>query len=155
MKNIKGQIAIEYIILISILLLFFQAIVYPNVDFSENLVTDVYNITQTKQSIDKLSLEIDSFASSSNYGKRLVYFYLPSSSSFFCDGSNIKYEIRVSPQEPRPNITACDRTSNICYFSKQLYIGTLNLTCDNIGPGYNGYLEIEKISTGDLNVKTP
>jgi uncharacterized protein (UPF0333 family) len=156
MKKNKGQIAIEYIILISILLLFFQSIIYPNINFSENVVKDVYNITQTKQSLEKLGDDLSSFSSTPGYGKRIVYFYLPSSSQITdCNNTNnyITYEIRVSDQEPKPNIEACDRTTNICTFYKSLSIGSAtDITCDNIGPGFNGYLIIEKKQNGDLNV---
>jgi len=159
MRNKKGQIAIEYIILISILLLFFQAIIYPNVNFSENMVQDIHGITQTKQSIDKLSNDLSSFVSSSGYGKRLVYFYLPTSSKIICDGTTIDYNITISSQSPQPNISNCRDVDNpnTCYFSKQLFIGSFSLNCpaDGIGPGYNGYLEIEKTSAGVLNVEIP
>ncbi len=156
MNKSKGQIAIEYIILISILLLFFQSIIYPNIVFSENVVKDVYNITQTKQSLEKLGDDLASFSSTPGYGKRLTYFYLPSSSQITdCNltANYIEYTIRVSEQEPKPNISACDRNTNICTFYKSLAIGyNTNIYCDKVGPGFNGYLVIEKLPNGDLNV---
>lgn len=156
MKNRNGQIAIEYIVLIAILLLFFQAVIYPNVTFSENMINDIYSITQTKQSFEKLGDDISSFSSTPGYGKRLVYFYLPSSSRITgCSGgvdSNITYTINISSQTPKPNISACDRNTNICTFEKQIFISGANITCENIGPGFNGYLSIEKFANGEFNV---
>jgi len=156
MKNKKGQIAIEYIILISILLLFFQAILYPNILFSENVVGDIYSITQTKQSIDKLGEDLSSFASSPGYGKRLVYFYLPDDAKIIdCNNTDksINYQIKISSQNPKPNISECDHTNNICIFKKYVSVGNESFTCENIGPGFNNYLVIEKSVSGAIDVK--
>lgn len=156
MKNIKGQIAIEYIILIAILLLFFQSVIYPNVTFSENMISDVYEITQTKQSMEKFGEDISSFSSTPGYGKRLFYLYLPKNASITsCNSaeSTINYQIKISPQAPQPNIANCNRATNICTFSKILYISSSPITCENIGPGFNGYLVVEKTSNGSIDVK--
>lgn len=165
MRRIKGQIAVEYIIFISVLLLFFQAIVFPNITFSENVVNDIYQATQTKQSVEKLANDISSFASSSGFGKRTVYFYLPSKGRIInCTDVggiyNIQYSVDISPQNPRPPIANCsyDAVKNVvvCNYSKSVYMGGGNLTCPaNIGPGYNGYLVIEKFNNGDVNVSFP
>lgn len=156
MKNRKGQIAIEYIVLIAILLLFFQSVIYPNVTFSENMVNDVYSITQTKQSFEKLGDDISSFSSTPGYGKRLVYFYLPPSSSITsCSGgadSKITYTINISAQAPKPNISECNRATNICTFEKQIFISEADIDCEVIGPGFNGYLSVEKLANGDFDV---
>lgn len=157
MKNIKGQIAIEYIILISILLLFFQAIIYPNIVFSENIVGDIYNITQTKQSIDKLGDDLASFASSPGYGKRLVYFYLPDNAKIIsCDSATktIEYQISISSQNPKPNISECDSATNVCTFEKFVSIGDVSFTCDEVGPGFNNYLVVDKTIEGDIDVSS-
>lgn len=153
MNNKKGQLAIEYIIFIAIVLLFFNIVLYPNIKYSENVVNDIYNITQTKQSVEKLGLEISSLASSPGYGKRFIYFYLPKSSSINCDNINktIDYIISISNQEPKPPITNCDPANNTCEFQTRVFVSG-DLICDAIGPGYNGYLTIEKSQNGDLNV---
>lgn len=154
MKSKKGQLAIEYIIFIAIILLFFNIVLYPNIKYSENVITDIYNITQTKQSIDKLGDEISNLASAPGYGKRAVYFYLPVSSRILeCNSidKKIVYQISFSNQEPKPPLSNCDHTDNTCDFSKFVHTEH-NLVCDSIGPGYNGYLSIEKYQNGDINV---
>ncbi len=158
MKNKKGQIAIEYIIFISVLLLFFQAIVYPNINFSENVITDIYNATQTKQSIEKLAEGISSFSSSSGYGTRSVYFYLPNNGEFkgCVQGggvTNLSYSVQLSQQNPKPSyISSCD-VNALCNFKRKIYIGKANITCTAVGPGFNGYLKITKEEDGDIIVE--
>jgi len=158
MKHIKGQIAIEYILFLAILLLFFQAIVYPNVNFSENVIKDVYGITQTKQSMDKLVNDVSTFASTPGYGARTIYLYLPDTAQIVeCDNvtKKLKYTILISNQEPKPNISACDRNTNLCTFNLPLFVSDADITCEAIGPGFNGYLQITKSNTGDLDVSRP
>jgi uncharacterized protein (UPF0333 family) len=154
MKSRKGQLAIEYIIFISIILLFFNTVLYPNIKFSENVISDIYNISQTKQSVDQLGHQLSSIASSPGYGKRKVYFYLPKTSMIInCESTlkRIEYQISFSDQHPKPPLSNCNHTTNKCIFYK--YIDTIsNIYCDKIGPGYNGYIYIEKLQSGDLNV---
>jgi uncharacterized protein (UPF0333 family) len=154
MRNKKGQLAIEYIIFIAIILLFFNIVLYPNIKYSENVITDIYNISQTKQSIDALGDQLSNLASTPGYGKRAVYFYLPKSSRILeCNNTDktIVYQISFSNQEPKPPLANCDHTDNTCEFYKIIHTDS-DLVCDLIGPGYNGYLSIEKSENGDLNV---
>lgn len=154
----KGQVAVEYIILISMLLLFFQAVLYPSVNFSENIIKDTSAITQTTTSINKLELSISSIVSSPGYGKRLTYFYLPKNSTLSCDENSIHYNITISNQKPIPPLTNCvisqDKPNVNCSFSKEIY-GTPKLSCVTLVSGYNGYLVIEKNENGEINVTPP
>ena len=152
----KAQISIEYLIFIAIFLLFFQAIILPAIYFSENVLKDTHAITQTYDNINKLSNNLEYFSNSVGYGKRIVFFYLPRESTLL-DCNNITkeiiYQIKISPQKPKPNISNCDYTTNICTFKKQLYIGNTNITCERLGPGFAGALTVTKDDvTGDLNV---
>jgi hypothetical protein len=155
-KNKRAQIAIEYIIFIAIFLLFFQSILLPSTQFSENIVLDVFYLTQTKENIDLLADNITGFSNSSGFGKRTVYFYLPKTSKIIsCDSTTkiITYEVMISSQNPKPAIPNCDKETNICTFEKILYIGDSNISCDSIGPGFGGYITIEKDElTGEINV---
>jgi hypothetical protein len=59
----------------------------------------------------------------------------------------------ISSQNPKPAIANCDNDTSICTFEKILYIGDSNISCDSIGPGFGGYITIEKNeTTGDIDV---
>jgi uncharacterized protein (UPF0333 family) len=157
-KKNKAQIAIEYIIFLAIFLLFFQAVIYPNITFAENVVKDVSDLTYTKRSIDSLASTVEQFSNSLGYGQRSIYFYLPSSSTLLdCNNitKTIEYDVKISDQKPKPKIQNCDPITNICFFKKELSIGNSNINCNRLGPGYNGFLIIEKDdATGDIDVHT-
>lgn len=145
----KGQLSIEIIVLLAIFLLFFQAMLLPSIEFSENVLKDTHTIVQTKKSIDSLSDNIEQFANSQGYGKRNIYFYLPSSAAISCDNTpRISYKLRISPQKPVP--AGCDYEGG-CGYTKNLYISN-NISCNNIGPGYNGTLTIEKSESGNITL---
>jgi len=156
-RNIRAQIAVEYLIFIAIFLLFFQAILLPSTTFTENVVTDVFNLTQTKENIDLLANNITSFSNSSGFGKRTMYFYLPASARILdCNNETkvINFQVLISNQNPKPALSSCNHQENICTFESKLYIGDADITCESIGPGYSGDIVIEKTELGVINVTT-
>ncbi len=150
----KGQLSIEVIILIAIFMLFFQAMLLPSIEFSENILKDTHAIIETKKSMDSIGSIVEQFANTNGYGKRLVFFYLPQNSQITdCNNATkeIHYKIQISNQKPIP--VGCDE-NGLCKFSKKLLI-TNTLSCQPIGPGYSGSLMVEKQSTGALSIETP
>jgi len=149
--NRKGQIAIEYLIFIAIFLLFFQAMVNPSINFAENVINDVQSVAVTQENVSKLADNISAFASSMGTGRVTMGFYLPKNATLAsCSPTEITYLVKISEMNPKP--VACLYSSD-CNFSKKIYIGTHNITCDVIGPGFTGDLIIEKnSSTGDFDV---
>ncbi|MFH0906026.1 MAG: hypothetical protein V1824_01665 [archaeon] len=150
-SKIKGQLAIEFIMLIAIFLLFFQAILLPSINFARNTVEDISNITLTASSVNKLQEVIESFNNSAGYGKVSMYLTVPSNAKIFCSNSPpaINYEIIISSQ--KPSIDKCNDSN--CFFSKTLDISSsANLSCEIIQNGFSGKVVIEKNLTGDINV---
>ncbi|MFA5745333.1 MAG: hypothetical protein WCX82_00650 [archaeon] len=150
MLNKKGQLAIELIILLAIFLLFFQSMILPSIEFSENVLKDTQAIVLTKKNIDSLSSNIEQLASQEGYGKRQVYFYLPNNTTLDCNAtaSEIDYTITISKQNPIP--TGCD-SNGVCNFKRDIYTNQ-SVTCDKIGPGYRGTVEIQKTNTGEISI---
>lgn len=152
MKN-KGQLSIEIIILLSIFLLFFQAMILPSIEFAENTIRDTHAIIQTKKGIDNLSDNVEQFSNSQGYGERNMFLYLPSNTTITdCNNSSktINYEIKISTQKPTP--VGCDE-NGLCKFSKKIYI-TNNLSCSKIGPGNSSHIIIEKTDLGNMIIST-
>ncbi len=146
----KGQIAIEYIIFIAIFLLFFQAVIKPSIDFAENIMSDVQSIAITQENVSRLADGVSSFASSMGTGKVTMNLYLPKNATITdCSSSAITYTITISNVNPKP--AACNNT-NFCEFTKAIFIGSHDITCDLIGPGFTGDVLIEKQATGDFDV---
>jgi hypothetical protein len=155
LNNKKGQLSIEFIVILAIFLLFFQSVILPAINFSENVITDVHNISQTKKNVDFLSANIESFSANVGYGERAIFFYVPSAATLVsCSNSpaKINYQIKISDQNPAPAVSDCNATTHTCLFSNELEIGNKSITCQEIGPGYVGGIIIEKSSSGDLDV---
>lgn len=147
--------SIEFIIILAIFLLFFQSVILPAVNFSENIITDIHTLSQSKKNIDFLSANINSFASEVGYGKRTIIFYLPSNATLVnCSNSpaQINYLVVISDQDPAPSSSDCNSSTHICSFSSDLWIGSKSITCQEIGPGFAGGVVIEKSNLGDVNV---
>ncbi len=155
--NQKGQVAIEYIVFIAIFLLFFQTAIKPSIDFAENILNDTYAIVETHNNIENLSQTIEGFSNSLSYGTRTMFFYLPNNSKIIDCNNNgtihfINYQIQISDTQPNPTTPDCNTTTDICTYSKQIFIGEKNLDCQPIGPGYSGPIILNKSQIGDISV---
>ena len=152
-KNIKAQISVEFIILLAIFMLFFQATILPTIEFSENIIKDTHSLSIASDNVSRLITHIENFSNSPGYGKRSVFFYLPENATItFCGGSenNIKYNVKISTQNPIP--LTCDSTGD-CNFTKNIET-SLDVSClpTKIGPGFSGNIILEKTSTGEIKI---
>lgn len=147
----KGQLSIEVIILLAIFLLFFQAMILPSIEFAENTLKDTHAIIQSKKSIDAISENLEQFASSSGYGSRIMFLYLPKNTIITdCNSisKEINYKILISTQRPTPAGCSVD---GVCLYSKKLNIFN-DLTCTTVGPGFSGHIKISKDKEGNLDI---
>lgn len=150
-KNIKGQISIEFIILLAIFMLFFQATILPAIEFSENIIKDTHSLSITSDNVSRLITHIENFSNSPGYGKRSIFFYLPENATITsCGGTNnnITYNVKISTQNPIP--LTCDNTGD-CNFTKKIET-SLDVSCNpnKIGPGFSGNIVLEKTNEGTI-----
>ncbi len=145
----KGQLSIEIVILLAIFLLFFQAMILPTIEFSENILQDTQAIVITKKNIDNLATNIEQLSNQEGYGQRKVYFYLPSNAIMKCNNTlkQLDYNITISKQQPIPS--QCDNMG-LCSFNKQLLVR--NIDCNAIGPGHKGIITILKKIDGNITI---
>jgi uncharacterized protein (UPF0333 family) len=144
-KKSKGQIGIEFIVLIAMLLLFFYSMLLPTVEFSETVVNDTYNIVKTHEALTRIATHMESFSTSLGYGKRDIFIYLPGDARITgCSGSNpysLSATITVNPQNAILN--DCDPTTGVCNLNFEFYAGD-DVICNPIPSSYRGYITIEK-----------
>ena len=153
-KKIKGQISVEFIVLLAIFMLFFQATILPTIEFSENIIKDTYNLSKTSDSVSRLATHIENFSNSSGFGRRSIFFYLPDTaiiSACDYDSGNpvIKYNVTISKQRPIP-LTCNDQ--GVCNFVKKIE-SDAPISCEVIGPGFSGAIILEKSETGEIIIK--
>jgi hypothetical protein len=151
--NKKGQLSIEIIILLAIFLLFFQAMIYPSIEFSENVIRDTQAIVVAKKNVEDLAVNIEQLASQDGYGRRPVYFYLPDNAIMDCNSvsNTIDYNVDISLQQPIPY--SCNTEPGHCVFRRAVVIPEV-LDCNVIGPSYKGIITIHKAANGNIAILT-
>ncbi|HNW05849.1 MAG TPA: hypothetical protein PK655_01370 [archaeon] len=149
--NRKGQLSIEIIVLLAIFLLFFQAMILPSIEFSENVLQDTQAIVVSKKNIEDLAINIEQLASQDGYGKKQYYFYLPRNTKLDCNvaAKKLNYNITISKQQPLP--PGCN--NSVCEFQRELFLQSQQFVdCNKIGPGFSGILMIEKKADGNITL---
>ena len=155
-KNQKGQIAIEFIILLALFLLFFYSMLLPSIEFAEEVVDDTYKIVKTHETINRLADQMESFSTTLGYGKRAIFIYLPGDARITgCEqeinGSKQYFiDANVTISKTNVNEEKCDVDTGECNLQAEFYSGLDTIDCGAIPPGYRGYIVIEKTTAGEL-----
>ncbi len=156
LKNTKGQIAIEFIILVAILLLFFYSMLLPSIEFAEEVVDDTYKLVKTHESLTRLANNLESFSTNVGYGKRDIFIYLPGDAKITgCSGTNpydLQATVTISPNNVVTN--NCDSDTGVCDINVSFYSALSTVTCNTIPSGYRGYVTIEKTDAGVIRYET-
>ncbi len=94
----KGQISIEFILIVTIALIYINAIVWPSLDLSTKSAFDVKNVADTTTSALKVAGALDEAALSNGDMKKTINVYLPKDANITITkgATNIDYSIYVS-----------------------------------------------------------
>jgi len=79
-KN-KGQLSVEFILIVLVVLVLIETIILPLRDYSENSVTDIAAVSYLENDISKIQSAINSLSAYSE-GKLLVNVHVPEDSNF-------------------------------------------------------------------------
>lgn len=133
--NGKGQVSIEYILILVIMLIYIQIMVQPIMQTAIDSSEEISQLGQVKAAAEKLSNAVDFISLSSGNSKQTVGFYLPPHTAINCVGS--AKELRYSAEI---NVTheACqddgDNDDLLC--TKRIpIVGSGNLSCVGFGNG--------------------
>lgn len=156
LKKSKGQIGIEFIILIAILLLFFYTMLLPTAEFAEDVVKDTYDLVKTHEALTRLAIHIESFSTSLGYGTREIFIYLPGDARITgCSGGHsgdpykLNATLTIAPENAI--LGSCDRSTGVCDISVDFYTGA-TMNCDTIPSSYRGYVTIKKdVTVGEIS----
>jgi uncharacterized protein (UPF0333 family) len=125
--NTKGQISIEYILLIIVLLVFIQSFIQPVFESSINASQDVSLVGQARSGAQKLVNALNFVGASPGDMKQTVDFFLPANSTLSCDSATkvVTFTTLLSAEHD-----SC--TAGLCTKSLPIY-DSINLNCDNLG----------------------
>jgi len=131
MKNRKGQVSIEFLLLLIIMLLYIQLIIMPTIDFSANYAEDAIRLGEARFSAEKLANTIDYIALSSGESKQTIKLFVPKDANISCNanaaGNSIEFKVKIS--EPTADCPApAGETYGECEMEIPLMDG-INLIC--------------------------
>lgn len=107
--NKKGQISIEFILIVTIAFAYIGATVWPIATDSAQAAFDVKAIADTRLSATKIANALNEAASSSGDMKKTVSVVLPENSEISCDGAadEVKYKARITSSGGNPDEMNC------------------------------------------------
>jgi len=95
----KGQVSIEFILLVAISLIYINAVIWPVVENSSQSAMDIKAVADTKLSAMKFGKALNEAAMSNGDMKKTISFFLPENSSIVCvsgaGGDRLEYSVLV------------------------------------------------------------
>lgn len=94
----KGQVSIEFILIVTIALVYIYGVIWPIVDDSTNAAADIKAVADTKVSAMKLANALNEASVSSGDMKKTINIFLPDGGSIECQTGNdfITYKTLVA-----------------------------------------------------------
>jgi uncharacterized protein (UPF0333 family) len=134
----RGQLSVEFILIVLVVLVLIETIILPLRDYSESSVKDVIAISYLEEDISKIQNAINSLSAYSE-GKLTVNIHVPEDSNFLIFKSN----------DPKLNVgywysyLSGDMNYNNCkngMCNKELFLGTYTLGTDEFeSSSYHGF----------------
>jgi len=106
----KGQVAMEYLLILAIIFSYISLIILPTTQTSINAATDVSNFTRAKHTANKLASAVDQVGSGAENSKRTLTLTIPRGIDFSLNGDTITY----AADYITPNGEISSRGVNIC-----------------------------------------
>lgn len=96
MKGSKGQISIEFIMLLLVILILFYAVVIPNLDFASFATQDVSRLSQTKLAAQELANSVETVSASAKGARQTITIFIPAKSEINLNCSTVPKTIVFS-----------------------------------------------------------
>jgi hypothetical protein len=105
----RGQISIEFILIITISLVYINVYVWEAVESSSQTATDIKAVADTKVSSMKLANALNEAATSSGNMKKTINLFLPENAMITCNepAESIDYSVMVSHMQWNPDVINC------------------------------------------------
>ena len=115
----KGQVSIEFILIVTIALVYIYGVIWPIVDNSTNVATDIKAVADTKISAMKLANAVNEASVSSGDMKKTINIFLPEGGEITCNTGESKidfntmvayvgkWEVGFDPEIMNPNPANC------------------------------------------------
>lgn len=125
-KRQKGQVSIEFILLIVITLVYIYGTVWPLINDATVAAEDVQRVSDTKISAQKLANALNEAAANSGESKKTIHLLVPNKASISCSGNQINFTVDVNKMnEKRPKPRGCEEIGSPPYFECSASIALL------------------------------
>ncbi len=127
MKNRKGQISIEFILIILIVLVYITSVIQPTVKIATETTWDITRLSETKFAAQKLAAAINQLEASGGDGKKTISLFVPKGAVVECTGiASIDFTASLGSLSVPP---VCDPIGRECAGSIELVSGISGLNC--------------------------
>ena len=131
----KGQVSIEFVLLLVIMLIFVQIMIQPILDTAVQSSEEISQLGQVKAAAEKLTNSVDFISLSSGNSKQTVSFYLPPTTLIRCSPATKEFNYSAAV-----NITheACQNDADgddLRCTRKIPIVGSSQLNCVGFGSG--------------------
>ena len=114
--NEHGQVTIEFLLVLVIMLLYVQVLVIPISDSAVQAIEDVSRVANATLSTSKIVDNISFVSSLPGNSRQVVYIYVPKDSEITCNQLNNSVDFKVNLHK---TAVACTANLNLFYCIKQ------------------------------------
>jgi uncharacterized protein (UPF0333 family) len=140
--NKKGQLSVEFILIILVILVLIETIILPLRDYSQNSLQDVSSIAYLENAKDKIISTVN-IAQAYSEVKLNVKFYIPEDVNFYLldfqnGDSNILYTYKLKSGDISVKDCDINRCSNQAYIGKVRVASNVAVTDNALGYTFEG-----------------
>jgi uncharacterized protein (UPF0333 family) len=125
MINKKGQVAIEFIFILLIIVVYIFTVTKPLIESGSGAINDIERISKIRNQTDLLAETINSTYLLGDGTVKSVIIFVPRDSNIICSDT-IGFSAKINEDEVNPEIGSCE--NNICDYNASIYTG-INLNC--------------------------
>ena len=103
LKNKKGQISIEFILIILVAIIYIYSVIQPTLQISSQSTEDVARVSNVKLSAQKLAGTINQLEANASEGRRTIDLFVPDGSYIECNANAIDFSATLSSNLGTPS----------------------------------------------------
>ncbi|MFH1239994.1 MAG: hypothetical protein V1672_02150 [Candidatus Diapherotrites archaeon] len=133
MKSKKGQISIEFMLIILVCLGYLQLLTVNVLEPAIDAAQDTTRLGQTKLSAEKLASAINEMSSSLGEGKRTLHLFVPKESDIVCSSgppASVAFSVKLYGMPVDACSTDGDSDDTKC--TSKINLGAVNLNCGSV-----------------------
>ena len=128
----RGQVSIEFMLLVVFILVFLSSTVFPSIDLSVSTVRDVRAVAESRVAAEKIANTVESLKGQSIAARETLAIIIPKNAVINCDLATTPFGILFSYTLEGPGVTACqnddDTIDSVC--TKKFPVST-DFSCVN------------------------